>query len=443
MPQQRDRARRDARVRRVRAAGQDDGNGRADDDARGLRVAEIFELLGQHVAGFEVGHDENVCIACDLRSDDRDLGPRRTQCVCEVDGVLHDVDLGGEVGRHVHRRVGDQQRLGIARHVEHEDVAHPARGAQSAIGVHRLGEQLVGVQAALHQGSQLALAGHRHGLCGGAVAVRRFDQGQSGNVDVVVRRETADARRRSDQHCLDQPESRRIDRALERVHAAGMHDPHADRRVLCRCSEQSAVAQVLVGQERLRQLGALDPKLPRRGQYLGLVIDDDVAVLVGARRRQHEAVMHIVERAHRQRDRQRVADVHGFQELQRLPEADRSRPGEAALEHVRTGVVRRVRCGGRQGIPHVLLKLSDATGLSAFSSVETLRCDALRWIKASTVVIDRSQDDCSEVESLCANAHGVNSRALMRALQGPRSAGTGAGATAAAHRCASSLPARR
>ena len=49
----------------------------------------------------------------------------------QIDGVLHDVALGIEVGEDVDRRVGDEQRLGVGRHVHDEDVADAPRGAQA------------------------------------------------------------------------------------------------------------------------------------------------------------------------------------------------------------------------------------------------------------------------------------------------------------------------
>ena len=67
------------------------------------------------------------------RREDRD--PRRAEADLreQVDGVLDDVALGIEIGKDVDRRVGDEQRLGIGRHVHDEDVADPPRGAQAGL----------------------------------------------------------------------------------------------------------------------------------------------------------------------------------------------------------------------------------------------------------------------------------------------------------------------
>ena len=53
----------EARFRRIGAAGEDDGNARAEHDAGKLRAAQIFKLLGQHVAAFEIGNNQDVGLA--------------------------------------------------------------------------------------------------------------------------------------------------------------------------------------------------------------------------------------------------------------------------------------------------------------------------------------------------------------------------------------------
>jgi hypothetical protein len=67
--QHRDRAGRHARPHRVGARGQDDRHARAEHDAGGVRVGQERELLGQHVAGLEVGHKEDVGLARDRRAE--------------------------------------------------------------------------------------------------------------------------------------------------------------------------------------------------------------------------------------------------------------------------------------------------------------------------------------------------------------------------------------
>ncbi len=55
----------ETRFCRVGAAGEDDGNARSEDDAGKLSAAEVFELLGEHVAALEIGNDEDVGLAGD------------------------------------------------------------------------------------------------------------------------------------------------------------------------------------------------------------------------------------------------------------------------------------------------------------------------------------------------------------------------------------------
>ena len=72
---QRDRARRDARLARVGAAGEHDRHARAEHDAGARRAAQVLELLGEHVAALEVGNDQDVGGTGDFGDDA--LGARR------------------------------------------------------------------------------------------------------------------------------------------------------------------------------------------------------------------------------------------------------------------------------------------------------------------------------------------------------------------------------
>ena len=51
----------------VGAAGQDDRNQGAEHQAGGLGAGDEGQLLGQHVAGFEIGHDQHIGVAGDQR----------------------------------------------------------------------------------------------------------------------------------------------------------------------------------------------------------------------------------------------------------------------------------------------------------------------------------------------------------------------------------------
>ncbi len=104
----------------------------------------------------------------------------------EVDGVLDDVALGVEIGEDVDRRVGDEQRLGMARHVHDEDMADAPLGAQAGRRGRDLPHQFVGVQAALHQELALAVADQLDGLGGRGVAVLYVHQFVLADIELVL-----------------------------------------------------------------------------------------------------------------------------------------------------------------------------------------------------------------------------------------------------------------
>ena len=67
--QHRDGAARDSRSHAVGAAGEDDRHARAEHQPGAVGVGQERQLLGQHVAGLEVGHEQDVGIAGDLGVD--------------------------------------------------------------------------------------------------------------------------------------------------------------------------------------------------------------------------------------------------------------------------------------------------------------------------------------------------------------------------------------
>jgi hypothetical protein len=76
----------------------------------------------------------------------------------EIDRVLHDVHLGLEIRQDVDRGVGDDQRVFVTGDVHHKAMADAAGGADARFARNYRTHQLVGVQAALHQGFGLAFA---------------------------------------------------------------------------------------------------------------------------------------------------------------------------------------------------------------------------------------------------------------------------------------------
>ena len=91
----------------------------------------------------------------------------------QIDRVLDDVALDVEIRENVDRRIGDEQRLGIGRHVHDEDVADAPRGTQPGRRRCHRSHQFVGVQAALHQQFALGRVDQFDRLGGGGLAVRR------------------------------------------------------------------------------------------------------------------------------------------------------------------------------------------------------------------------------------------------------------------------------
>ena len=83
--------------------------------------------------------------------------------------------LSSSVGAMLIAAVGDDQHLVIGRHVHDEHVADAAARAQPRLLGHDGTQQLVGVQAPLHQELGLAATNELHRLGGRGVAVRRID----------------------------------------------------------------------------------------------------------------------------------------------------------------------------------------------------------------------------------------------------------------------------
>ena len=68
-----DSARGHARAHRIRARGQDDRHARAENNSGGICVCEEYQIFREHVAGFQVGNDEDLGPACDFGFDAFDL----------------------------------------------------------------------------------------------------------------------------------------------------------------------------------------------------------------------------------------------------------------------------------------------------------------------------------------------------------------------------------
>ena len=153
--------------------------------------------------------------------------------------------LSSRRGRDVDRGVGDDERLLVGRHVEHEAVAEAARGAQPGVALHHLTEQLVGVQAALHQRLGAAAGDLLHRLRGGGVAVGRLHQLAAREVQLELLGDGFDLRARADQDRPDQPQLRGVDGAGQRGGVARVGDRGRDRRQLLGRVDQALVLLVV------------------------------------------------------------------------------------------------------------------------------------------------------------------------------------------------------
>ena len=107
----------------------------------------------------------------------KDGNPRYTQAAVrkQIDGILHDIALGFEIGENVDGGIGDEKRLRMGRDVHDENVTEAPRRAQTRCrGGHRAHE-FVGMQAALYQDLALGFADQLNCSCCGRLTVRRGD----------------------------------------------------------------------------------------------------------------------------------------------------------------------------------------------------------------------------------------------------------------------------
>ena len=96
---------RHAAAHRIRARRQHDRDPGAEHEARGVGLREEDEILGEHVAGFEIGHDQDLGAASDRRIDALDFRRLRIDGVVECQRPVEDAagDLAA-VGHLAERR---------------------------------------------------------------------------------------------------------------------------------------------------------------------------------------------------------------------------------------------------------------------------------------------------------------------------------------------------
>ena len=163
------------------------------------------------------------------RGEDGDLRRRYAEGQRQVDGVLADIDLVFERRRDVDGRVGDDQHLVIGRDVHDEHVTDAALHAQARLLCDHRTEQLIGVQAALHQNLGLSLPNQFDGLDGSRVAVRNVDDPAARKVDPAPDGDLLDLDGRSDENRRDEPFRASLDGAGQGRLLARMHDRGGDR----------------------------------------------------------------------------------------------------------------------------------------------------------------------------------------------------------------------
>src|SRR5262249_8847573 len=266
----------------------------AENQSSGVCLCKESKVLGKHIAGFQVGNDQNLSPAChwrfdtldsrslginsvvegertikytagdlpavrhlaqgrsfdgrrDFRRDGLDSGEnghaRRSQADLreKINRILDDVALGIEVGKDVDRGIRDEQRLLISRHIHDEDMADAPLGAQARARSCPRPHQLVCWQAPLHQKLALPRLDELDGLGSGRIAVRRIDDLVFANVDAVLARYCRDLCGWSDQDRLYDAKLRRLDGAAQRRFVARVHD-HRDRGMrLFRPTDQTVI----------------------------------------------------------------------------------------------------------------------------------------------------------------------------------------------------------
>jgi hypothetical protein len=158
-----------------------------------------------------------------------------------VDGIFDvtvSTALAVEIRKDVDRRIGDEDRLGVGRHIHHEDMADAPIGPQPALFGGDGPHELIGMQAALHQHLGLRRVDQfdRSGSC--FFAVRHVDELESRYVDGVLGGDARDLVGGPDQDRLDDSGFCGVGGAAQGGFVARMHHDRADRRDLfCRGDE--------------------------------------------------------------------------------------------------------------------------------------------------------------------------------------------------------------
>ncbi len=157
----------------------------------------------------------------------------------EVDGVLADIDLGGEIRRDVDGGVRHHQRFVPAGNVHDEDMGEAPANSQAALLVeHRL-QQIVRMQVALHDRARPALMNKLAGPCGGGRLAAGLDDLEGRGIDVDPLGRRRDQIPGADQNRRDEPFPRRKHGTLQRI-GLGRPDHGGAQRGRARARSRSA-----------------------------------------------------------------------------------------------------------------------------------------------------------------------------------------------------------
>ncbi len=177
----------------------------------------------------------------------------------EIDRVLGDVAFVHQAGFDVDDAVGQHQRALHTGHVEHEGVAGAGSAAQPGLSRHRGTQQLVGVQAALHQGGGPAIAAQGDGERGrGTRVVRAVDHFAARQVKLALLGGRLHAGAGAHQHRHDQAGAGGLNGRAQRCGITGVGDGHAHRATGLRGVDQRLQMGMCRRMRSLRRSGLGD-----------------------------------------------------------------------------------------------------------------------------------------------------------------------------------------
>ncbi len=142
----------------------------------------------------------------------------------EVNCILDNVSLAIEVREDIDCGIGDENGVGVGRHVHDEHMADTTLGAQSRRLCGHAAHQFVGVQTALHQHFAPGRMDQPDGLGGSGFAVRGIDDLEVSDVEAVFGRCVPDLRRGTDEDRLDDTGFRGLDGTAQGALIARVYD---------------------------------------------------------------------------------------------------------------------------------------------------------------------------------------------------------------------------